>query len=92
MATIDATPLFLMLAAEYVAWTDDLNLIRELEPNLMAALRWIDSDGDSDVGGKSKITEKGEIKFATSEGNVVSYDRSLIIGGPKEDGNIGRIS
>ena len=44
------------------------------------------------VRGKSKITKKGKIKFATSKQKMVSYDRSLIIGGPKEDGNIGRIS
>ena len=44
------------------------------------------------VGGKYKITKKGKIKFATSEQKMVSYDRSLIIGGQKEDGNIGRVS
>ena len=46
--SVDSTPLFIMLAAQYVAWTGDLGLIRELEPNLMAALEWIDDYGDPD--------------------------------------------
>ena len=41
--SVDSTPLFLMLAAEYVSWTGDLDIIRELEPNLMKALEWIDA-------------------------------------------------
>jgi glycogen debranching enzyme/CRP-like cAMP-binding protein len=51
--TIDATPLFVMLAASYYDWTGDLALIREIEPSLEAALRWClesgDIDGDSYV-------------------------------------------
>ena len=44
------------------------------------------------VGGQYKIAKKGQIEFATSEKNMVSCDGSLIIGGRKEDGDIGRIS
>ncbi|WP_435168858.1 amylo-alpha-1,6-glucosidase [Paenibacillus glycanilyticus] len=51
--TIDATPLFLLLAAEYYHWTGDSGLILDLMPHLQAALRWVkeygDSDGDSFV-------------------------------------------
>lgn len=50
-ATIDATPLFLMLAGEYFKWTADLDLIREIEPNIEAALHWIDNYGDMDGDG-----------------------------------------
>jgi len=46
--SIDSTPLFLLLAAEYHAWTADLELLRELEPNLRAALHWVDTYGDPD--------------------------------------------
>jgi glycogen debranching enzyme len=46
--TIDSTPLFLLLAGEYYAWTADLELLRELEPNLRAALQWVDTYGDPD--------------------------------------------
>ena len=47
--SVDSTPLFLLLAGEYYAWTADLQLLRELEPNLRAALHWIDSAAD--IGG-----------------------------------------
>lgn len=49
--TIDATPLFLMLAAEYYHWTSDLALIERLLPNLEAALAWIERYGDRDGDG-----------------------------------------
>ncbi len=45
---VDSTLLFLMLVAEYVAWTGDLGLVRELEPNLMSALEWVQKFGDAD--------------------------------------------
>lgn len=44
--TVDATPLFLILLAEYVRWTGDLRLFRHLRPNVSAALDWIDRYGD----------------------------------------------
>jgi glycogen debranching enzyme len=50
--TADATPLFLMLLAEYVRWTGDLGLWRELRPNVERALGWLeaaDHDGDGFV-------------------------------------------
>jgi glycogen debranching enzyme len=37
-----------LLAAEYYAWTGDLELLRELEPNLRAAIQWVDTYGDPD--------------------------------------------
>ncbi|HYG59294.1 MAG TPA: amylo-alpha-1,6-glucosidase, partial [Symbiobacteriaceae bacterium] len=43
--TVDATPLFLVLVCEYYAWTGDLDLVRELLPNIKAALGWIDRQG-----------------------------------------------
>jgi glycogen debranching enzyme len=49
--TADATPLFLVLLDEYERWTGDTELVRELEPNARAALRWIDEHGDRDGDG-----------------------------------------
>ncbi|UOY91781.1 amylo-alpha-1,6-glucosidase [Ectobacillus sp. JY-23] len=46
--TIDATPLFLMLLAEYVKWTGDIEIAKELRENIEAALQWIDQYGDRD--------------------------------------------
>jgi glycogen debranching enzyme len=42
----DGTPLFLVLLDEYELWTGDADLVRALEPNARAALRWIDEYGD----------------------------------------------
>ncbi|RSK53389.1 amylo-alpha-1,6-glucosidase [Bacillus canaveralius] len=46
--TIDATPLFLILLSEYVKWTGDLELVKQLSHNVEAALNWIDHYGDRD--------------------------------------------
>jgi len=42
----DATPLWLILLDEYELWTGDHALVRKLEPQARAALRWIDEYGD----------------------------------------------
>jgi glycogen debranching enzyme len=49
--TVDATPLFLILAASYYSWTLDRQLIEELRPALDGALSWIDEWGDRDGDG-----------------------------------------
>ena len=41
--TVDATPLFLMLAGGYFRWTLDLDTLSALRPALDAALAWIDA-------------------------------------------------
>lgn len=40
--TVDATPLFLMVAGGYFRWTLDLETMRQLRPAFDAALEWID--------------------------------------------------
>lgn len=49
--SVDATPLFLVLAGEYFERTGDFELIRRLWPNLERALHWIDTYGDMDGDG-----------------------------------------
>ena len=49
--TIDATPLFLVLAGRYYERTGDLDFIKSLWPNLEWALRWMDEYGDADGDG-----------------------------------------
>jgi glycogen debranching enzyme len=49
--TVDATPLFLMRAAEHYAWTGDLHAMRVLRPALDRAIAWIDRYGDRDGDG-----------------------------------------
>ncbi|HEX4898801.1 MAG TPA: hypothetical protein VFV53_10625, partial [Candidatus Limnocylindrales bacterium] len=49
--SVDATPLWLVLLGQTFRWTGDLALVRELWPNVLAALAWIDGDGDVDGDG-----------------------------------------
>jgi glycogen debranching enzyme len=49
--TADATPLFIVVLEEYLRWSGDTDLVRELEPNARAALDWIDRWGDLDGDG-----------------------------------------
>jgi glycogen debranching enzyme len=47
----DATPLFVMLAAAYFERSADRSLVEAIWPNIEAALRWIERDGDLDGDG-----------------------------------------
>lgn len=46
--SVDSTPLFLMLLVEYVNWTGDMELVKELRTNIDRAISWIDEYGDRD--------------------------------------------
>jgi glycogen debranching enzyme len=47
--SVDATPLFVILLAEYLRWTGDHFLAEELRPNLDLALRWILGPGHDEA-------------------------------------------
>lgn len=49
--SVDATPLFVMLAGRYFERTGDLQTIADLWPQIEAALNWIDEYGDADNDG-----------------------------------------
>ncbi len=49
--SVDATPLFVVLAGAYYERTGDRGFIERIWPNLEAALRWIDDYGDMDGDG-----------------------------------------
>lgn len=49
--TVDATPLFLMLAGAYFRRTRDDKTVRQIWPQIDAALQWIDKYGDRDGDG-----------------------------------------
>lgn len=49
--TVDATPLFLVLLAEYVGWTGDIRLLKRLEVNVDRALKWIDEYANMEGNG-----------------------------------------
>ncbi|MGC4849796.1 glycogen debranching N-terminal domain-containing protein [Micromonospora sp. DT15] len=44
--SVDATPLFIVLLDEYEKWSGDVALVKELEQESRAALRWIDNYAD----------------------------------------------
>ncbi|MGH9162661.1 MAG: amylo-alpha-1,6-glucosidase [Vicinamibacteraceae bacterium] len=71
--SVDSTPLFLILLAEYVRWSGDLDLAHELRPNIDRALRWIDESGHHD--------RDGYLDY------VGQYERALINQGWKDSGN-----
>lgn len=60
--TVDATPLFLVVLAEYVKWTGDLDLVRELTPAVTKALAWID-DTSGKYGGFLSYHQEAELGF-----------------------------
>ncbi len=49
--SVDATPLFVMLAREYYERTGDRDFIDQLWPHILAALDWLRTDGDRDGDG-----------------------------------------
>jgi glycogen debranching enzyme len=49
--SVDSTPLFVLLAGQYVQATGDLETAKELWPAIERALSWIDGAGDPDQDG-----------------------------------------
>jgi glycogen debranching enzyme len=83
--TVDATPLFLMVAGGYYRWTLDLDTIKRLQPALDAALRWIDEWGDRDGDGFVEYERRSPAGLRNqgwkdSEDAIVHADGSLALG------------
>jgi glycogen debranching enzyme len=49
--SVDSTPLFLIVAGEYVRQTNDLRLLRDLWPAVVAAHQWVQTRADLDGDG-----------------------------------------
>lgn len=80
--SIDSTPLFVMLAAEYYQRTGDAQLIRKIWPNIKRALNWIEVFGDRDGDGfveYQRQTDNGLAQqgWKDSQDSVFHSDRSL---------------
>ncbi len=71
--SIDATPLFVMLAGGYLDCSADQAFIKEIWPNILAALDWIDKYGDADHDGFVEYQRKAE-KGLIQQGWKDSYD------------------
>jgi glycogen debranching enzyme len=71
--SIDATPLFVVLAGSYYIRTGDLEFIRGLWPHIEAALAWIDDYGDIDGDGFIEYERRSETGLI-QQGWKDSYD------------------
>jgi len=83
--SVDSTPLFLMLAAAYYRWTNDLTTLSELRPALDGALSWLAKYGDRDGDGfveYQRRSPSGLINqgWKDSEDSIVNADGSLAEG------------
>jgi glycogen debranching enzyme len=83
--SVDATPLFVMLAGLYAEHTGDIETLRELWPNVDAALGWIDGSGDPDRDGfveYRRADEKGLVNqgWKDSHDAIFHADGSLAQG------------
>jgi glycogen debranching enzyme len=83
--TVDATPLFVLLAGRYVERTGDVQTATELWPAIEAALAWIDGPGDPDGDGfveYQRATERGLANqgWKDSQDAVFHADGSLATG------------
>jgi glycogen debranching enzyme len=58
--SVDATPLYVVLMDEYERWTGDAQLVRDLEMELRAALRWIDDYADLQGNGYIAYQRRNE--------------------------------
>jgi glycogen debranching enzyme len=71
--SVDATPLFVLLAGFYVERSGDEEILAELWPAIEAALRWIDGAGDPDRDGFVEYQRASEQGLA-NQGWKDSYD------------------
>src|SRR5467141_2118557 len=85
--SVDATPLFVLLAGLYVERTGDEETLAELWPSIQAALRWIDGAGDPDRDGFVEYRRASEQGLA-NQGWKDSYDAIFHADGRLAEGYI----
>ncbi|MGH2740745.1 MAG: amylo-alpha-1,6-glucosidase [Actinomycetota bacterium] len=74
--SIDSTPLWLILLSSAYSWTADLDSVKELWPNALAALEWIDTYGDLDGDGYLEY-QKRSARGLDNQGWKDSFDAVL---------------
>ncbi len=74
--SVDATPLFLVLASEVFNWTADEQLMRELMPAFHKALDWIERFGDLDADGLIEYRRRSP-RGLVNQGWKDSWDANL---------------
>jgi glycogen debranching enzyme len=85
--SVDATPLFVMLAGDYFFRTGDRATIQALWPNIRAALRWCDEFGDRDGDGFVEYHRRTEAGLV-NQGWKDSYDAIFHADGKAAEGPI----
>jgi glycogen debranching enzyme len=85
--SVDATPLFVLLAGLYVDRTGDDETLVELWPSIEAALKWIDGPGDPDRDGFVEYQRASEQGLA-NQGWKDSYDAIFHADGRLAEGYI----
>ncbi|HEY0732484.1 MAG TPA: amylo-alpha-1,6-glucosidase [Chitinophagaceae bacterium] len=80
--SVDSTPLFIMLAGAYYTRTADESFVREIWPNIKAALEWIDTYGDINGDGFIEYQHKS-VNGLTNQGWKDSHDSIMY-----ENGNL----
>jgi glycogen debranching enzyme len=85
--SVDATPLFVLLAGLYVERTGDDETLAELWPSIEAALAWIDGAGDPDRDGFVEYRRASEQGLA-NQGWKDSYDAIFHADGRLAEGYI----
>jgi glycogen debranching enzyme len=85
--SVDATPLFVVLAGEYFRRTADLETVRAVWPNVEAALRWIDVYGDADADGFIEYHRQNETGLV-NQGWKDSHDAIFHEDGRMAEGRI----
>jgi len=85
--SVDATPLFVLLAGLYLKRSGDIETIRAIWPHIRGALGWIDSYGDPDGDGfveYARMTERG----LANQGWKDSFDSIFHADGAAAEGPI----
>ncbi|MBY0380674.1 MAG: amylo-alpha-1,6-glucosidase [Xanthobacteraceae bacterium] len=85
--SVDATPLFVFLAGEYVMRTGDLRLVAELWPNIEAAIDWIDRHSLNDPSGFLRHARNSEDGLV-NQGWKDSFDSIFHADGRLAEGTI----
>jgi glycogen debranching enzyme len=85
--SVDATPLFVLLAGLYVERTGDNETLAELWPSIEAALAWIEGPGDPDHDGFVEYRRASEQGLA-NQGWKDSYDAIFHADGRLAEGHI----
>ncbi|MBV8200535.1 MAG: amylo-alpha-1,6-glucosidase, partial [Acidobacteria bacterium] len=84
--SVDATPLFVMLAGEYWARTADRELLTALWPHVERALDWIDHHGDADGDGFVEYARRSSQGLVSQgwkdSGDSISHHDGSLAEGP----------